>query len=100
MGHTCRGRLLPLAREGEEHAGEAANVLKPQRGHKWVRLVAAYLLVVGTTTEGLEFIGDEEATAEEFREVAERVARGTDMLGKVGGKPPQVKGSVLVGRVS
>ena len=33
-GHTCRGRLLPLAKEEEEHAGEAADVRKPQRGQK------------------------------------------------------------------
>lgn len=90
MGHTCRGCLLIPTREEEEHAGEAADVLKPQRGQKWVRLDTAYLLVVGTMTERHRFADDEE-----FREV---VARGTEILGKVGGKLHEVEGITLGGR--
>ena len=98
MGHTCRGPLLPLAREEEEHADEAANVLKPQQGQEWVRHDVAYLLVVGTTSERQGFTGDEEAVTEEFWEVVEEVARDTEMLGRVGGKLPGVEGISLVGR--
>ena len=71
MGHTCRGRLLPLAREEEEHAGEAADALKPQQGLECVCHDVSYLLVVGTTSERQGFAGDEEAVVEEFREVVE-----------------------------
>ena len=98
MGHTCRGRLLPLARAEEEDADEVANALMPQRALEWVRLTVAYLLVVGTMTERQGFTGDEEAVAEEFREVVEGVARDTEKLGRVGGKLPGIKGVSLVGR--
>ena len=98
MGHTCRGHLLALAREEEEHAGEAADALKPQQGLEWVRHDVAYLLVVETTTGRQGFAGDEEAVAEEFREVVVEPPRGTEMLGRVGGKLPGVEGISLVGR--
>ena len=98
MGHTCRGHLLPLAREEEEDDDEVADALMPQRALEWVRLTVAYLLVVGTTTGRQRFAGDEEALAEEFREVVEEVARDTEMLGRVGGKLPGVERISLVGR--
>ena len=44
------------------------------------------------------FGGDEKAVAEEFREVVEEVARGTEMFGRVGGKLPGVEGISLVCR--
>ena len=99
VGHTCRGRLLPLAGQEEEHAGEAADVLKPQHRQEWVRHDAAYLLVVGTMTERQGFVGEKEAVPEEFQEVVEEASRGTEMLGEVGGKLPRVEGIILVGRL-
>ena len=69
MGHTCRGLLLPRAREEEEDAVEVADALMLQRTREWVRLVVAYLLVVETMSGRQGFAGDEEATAEEFWEV-------------------------------
>ena len=54
--------------------------------------------MVETTTGRQGFAGDEEAVAEEFWEVVEEVAMGTEMLGRVGGKLPGVKGVSLVGR--
>ena len=87
-----------MAREEKELAGEAVDVLKPQRGQKWAQLVTAYLLVVGTTTERHGSAGDEEAATEEFWEVVDRVARGTEMLGKVRGKLREAEGISLVGR--
>ena len=75
-----------------------ADALLPQRGLEWVRLTVAYLLVVGTTTGRQGFADDEEAVAEEFREVVEGVARDTEKLGRVGGKLPRVERVSLVGR--
>ena len=54
--------------------------------------------MVGRTTERRGFAGDEKAEAEEFREVVEEVARGTEMLGEVGGKLPGVEGINSVGQ--
>ena len=61
-------------------------------------MTVAYLLVVETTTGRQGFTDDEEAVAEEFREVVEGMARDTEKLGRVGGKLPGIKGGSLVGR--
>ena len=74
------------------------DALMPQRGLEWVRLTVAYLLVVGTTSERQGFASDEKAATEVFWEVVEEVARGTKMLGGVGGKLPGVEGISLLGR--
>ena len=72
----------------------ATDVLGPHRRHKLVRLDVAYLMVGVTTMERQGFADDEEAAAEEFREVVERVARGTDNLGKWGESPKRSRGLV------